>query len=54
MLSAYGTDMVGDLGTHIDAQDVAWLLFAQTGLPGMYMLYSDLRYGEDDRRTPLD
>ncbi len=31
---------------------VAWQMFAQTGMPGYYMLYSDLTRGEV--RDPLD
>ena len=29
--------------------DLAWLLFAQTGELGMYMLYNDLSFVENER-----
>lgn len=31
------------------ASALAWMLFAQTGYPGMYMLYSNLTHGERER-----
>ncbi|MDE7394952.1 MAG: hypothetical protein K2M95_02380 [Clostridiales bacterium] len=32
--------------------DIAWLLFSETGEPGMYMLYSELR--KDKERSIFD
>ena len=40
---------MGGMGTSdgMPAANLAWLLFAQTGMPGLYMLYSDLARGEE-------
>ena len=38
-----GNDMPGGL----PASDLAWLMFTQTGMPGLYMLYSDLEHGKE-------
>ena len=40
---------MGGMGTSdgMPAANLAWLLFAQTGMPGLYMLYSDLERGEE-------
>ncbi|MCI8458384.1 MAG: hypothetical protein HFE46_01795 [Clostridia bacterium] len=42
-------DTTGALGATggLTAGNLAWLLFAQTGMPGLYMLYSDLERGEE-------
>ncbi len=40
-------------GGTLPAAELAWLMFAQTGMPGLYMLYSDLNNGERER-TILD
>lgn len=39
------TGMPGDMG--VPAAELAWLMFTQTGMPGLYMLYSDLNRGEE-------
>ena len=31
---------------------LAWQMFEQTGMPGFYLLYSDIERGEE--RSPLD
>lgn len=40
---------MGGMGTSdgMPAANLAWLMFAQTGMPGLYMLYSDLERGEE-------
>ena len=43
---------VGNNYCGVPAAGLAWLMFTQTGMPGLYMLYSDLERGEI--RTPFD
>lgn len=31
----------------VPASELAWLLFTQTGMPGLFMLYSDLEHGKE-------
>lgn len=31
----------------VPAAELAWLMFTQTGMPGLYMLYSDLERGHE-------
>ncbi|MDE6398135.1 MAG: hypothetical protein K2L51_02330 [Clostridiales bacterium] len=43
-----GDGSMDPLGTAgLPASELAWLMFAQTGMPGWYMLYSDLEYGKE-------
>lgn len=34
------------------ASGLAWQMFAQTGMPGFYLLYRDIEHGNE--RSPLD
>ncbi len=35
--------MMDDEMLRVPAAQLAWLMFAETGMPGLYMLYSDLK-----------
>ncbi len=38
----------------LPAVDLAWMLFANSGEPGMYLLYRELRGDRDQERTIFD
>ncbi len=44
-------EMIDEFGV-VPVVNLAWQMFTQTGAPGLYMLYRDLRRGED--RSILD
>lgn len=45
-LGGWSDGLSDGMGGGLSAE-LAWLLFAESGNPGLYMLYSDLRKGED-------
>ncbi|WP_251617977.1 hypothetical protein [Pumilibacter muris] len=52
----YDDGMGNALGTgaSLPAAELVWLMFAQTGMPGLYMLYSDLNNNGERERSILD
>ena len=43
-----------EYGISLQAANVAWMMFQQTGMPGMYMLYADLVERPHNERNILD
>lgn len=49
-----GEDAILNNTVGLQAANVAWLMFQQTGMPGMYMLYTDLLEPQHRERSILD
>lgn len=47
MISGFDGSQLSGFNGSADPAQLAWLMFMQTGMPGLYMLYSNLEHGEE-------